>query len=133
MEKTMLDTLIYDIDATFKSLSYIINFFGMTVVIWGFLAGLWQFFSQRLAFSDTSVFFQRAGRVRAVLGIYILFGLELMIAGDIIRTFIDPSLDDLFILAVMVVVRTVISYFLSKEVREARHDENVNEEGSRLA
>lgn len=120
----MIETLAHDIDEVFQAFSYVINFFGMAVVIWGFLSGIYHFFTKKLALSEESIFFRDAGRVRAVMGTYILFGLELMIAGDIIRTFLDPSLDDLFVLAAIVVVRTVISYFLAKEVREARHDES---------
>lgn len=46
-----------------------------------------------------------------------------MIAGDIIHTFIKPSQEDLIVLATIVAIRTVISYFLGREVDQAQRDE----------
>ncbi|MEG2602777.1 MAG: DUF1622 domain-containing protein, partial [Carnobacterium sp.] len=50
------------------------------------------------------------------LGSYILFGLEILIAADIIESILNPSFQDLIVLASIVVIRTAISYFLTKEI-----------------
>lgn len=52
----------------------------------------------------------------------ILFSLELLIVGDILRTISDPSEKELLIVGVVVVIRTVLGYFLSKEVEEYHFD-----------
>ena len=49
----------------------------------------------------------------------IVFGLEFLIAGDILATLLSPTQQDLINLAVVVVIRTVLGYFLSKEVPES--------------
>jgi len=48
----------------------------------------------------------------------IVFGLEFFIAGDIIMTLIFPSQEELLLLAVVVIIRTVLGYFLEKETEE---------------
>jgi uncharacterized membrane protein len=51
----------------------------------------------------------------------IVFGLEFLIAGDILSTLLSPTQQDLINLAVVVVIRTVLGYFLSKEATESGH------------
>jgi len=48
----------------------------------------------------------------------IVFGLEFLIAADILATLLTPTQQDLINLAVVVVIRTVLGYFLSKEAAE---------------
>ncbi len=55
---------------------------------------------------------------RRVLGGYILAGLEFMIVADVISTVLSHSLDDLYALGAIVVIRTAIGYFLGKELAE---------------
>ena len=97
-----------------------INLVGVTIVIWGFVVAAVGFIRMKLHRESLNTFFKEANEVRAVLGIYILFGLEFMIAADIIHTFIKPTRDDLIVLGTIVAIRTVISYFLGREVDEAR-------------
>ncbi|AKB83052.1 hypothetical protein MSBR3_2474 [Methanosarcina barkeri 3] len=52
----------------------------------------------------------------------ILFTLELLIVGDIIVTVRNPTADDLLLVGAIVVIRTVLGYFLSKEVKEYHFD-----------
>jgi len=48
----------------------------------------------------------------------IVFGLEFLIAADILATLLSPSQQDLINLAAVVVIRTIMGYFLSKEAAE---------------
>lgn len=99
-----------------------INLVGITVVFWGFVVAAIGFIRMKLHRHDVGFFLKKANEIRAVLGTYILFGLEFMIAGDIIHTFLKPSQEDLIVLATIVGIRTVISYFLGREVDQAQHD-----------
>jgi uncharacterized membrane protein len=49
----------------------------------------------------------------------ILFTLELLIVGDILGTVRNPTVNDLLLVGAIVVIRTVLGYFLSKEVKES--------------
>lgn len=55
--------------------------------------------------------------IRYDIGFHLLLGLEFLIAADIIRTIVRPGLEELAILGGLVAIRTVISYFLGKEIR----------------
>ncbi|MDD3317592.1 MAG: DUF1622 domain-containing protein [Methanosarcina sp.] len=52
----------------------------------------------------------------------ILFGLELLIVGDILGTIRNPTVNDLMLVGTIVVIRTVLGYFLSKEAKEYHFD-----------
>lgn len=54
--------------------------------------------------------------LRHRFGSYLLLGLEFLIAADIILTISQPTLEEIAILASIVGIRTVISYFLDKEM-----------------
>lgn len=54
---------------------------------------------------------------RQDLGRAILLGLEFLVAGDIIRTVaVSPTLENLYVLALIVLIRTVLSMTLQVEV-----------------
>lgn len=54
---------------------------------------------------------------RSALGRSILLGLEFLVAGDIVKSLvIDPTLDDLIVLAGLVLVRTFLSISLGVEI-----------------
>jgi len=59
---------------------------------------------------------------RVGLGRYILAGLELFIVSDIIETALSLQLSDLVFLGLLVAIRSVISYFLEREVSDIRRD-----------
>ena len=54
--------------------------------------------------------------LRHHLGSYLLLGLEFLIAADIVHTVIKPELSEMAILGSIVAIRTVLNYFLNKEV-----------------
>jgi uncharacterized membrane protein len=61
--------------------------------------------------------------IRVFLGHYILLGLEFMIVSDIIHSFLQPDLQSLSQLGILVVIRTMIGFFLGKELEAAAHEE----------
>ncbi|WP_163654397.1 DUF1622 domain-containing protein [Listeria sp. PSOL-1] len=56
--------------------------------------------------------------IKNKLGSYVLLSLEVLIAADIIETIIKPTFEDIMMLGLIVVIRTIISYFLTKEIKE---------------
>lgn len=54
--------------------------------------------------------------LRHQLGYYLLLGLEILVAADIIETLIAPSLNHVALLAGIVIIRTLISYTLNWEL-----------------
>jgi len=55
--------------------------------------------------------------LRRTLGGVILAGLEVLVAGDLIRTVaVDPTLDNVLILGIIVLIRTFLSFSLEIEI-----------------
>lgn len=60
--------------------------------------------------------------IRLKLGRALALGLELTVASDILRTAVAPTREDLLILAILVLLRTLLNLFLEQELEavEAR-------------
>lgn len=56
--------------------------------------------------------------IRQRLGAHLLLGLEIFIAADIISTVVSPTWEKIGILFVIVVIRTILSYFLRIELKD---------------
>jgi len=94
---------------------------GVLIVIWGILLAFVEIV--RLEFMRTRKAFvcKKREYVRHHLGQYLLLGLEFLIAADIIHTVFKPTVQSLIILGAIVGIRTVISYFLTKELQEGHN------------
>jgi uncharacterized membrane protein len=64
-------------------------------------------------------------KIRLDLGQLITYSLELLVAADVIETLTAPShsyhIDTLYKIGMIVAIRTVLSYFLGKELEELEH------------
>ena len=69
---------------------------------------------------------ERQNLARLELGRYILAGLELLIAADVIHTALTFNLDSILFLGALVLIRSVISFILDREIdqleRNRQHD-----------
>jgi uncharacterized membrane protein len=55
--------------------------------------------------------------LRATFGRSVLLGLEVLVAADIIRTVaVEPTLDNLYVLGLLVLIRTFLSWSLEVEI-----------------
>jgi uncharacterized membrane protein len=59
-------------------------------------------------------------RVRLGLGRYLTLGLEFQLASDVLSTAIAPTYQEIGKLAAIATIRTVLNYFLGKEIDEER-------------
>jgi uncharacterized membrane protein len=84
---------------------------GVLVIILGLLFAAWRFFV------SIKVDIEPYRRLRQDIGRGILLGLELLVAADIIRTVaVDPSLQNVTVLAMIVLIRTFLSTALQVEL-----------------
>jgi uncharacterized membrane protein len=58
--------------------------------------------------------------IRLFLGRYLALGLEFQLGSDILSTAVAPTIAEVEILAAIVVIRTVLNYFLSREIERER-------------
>ena len=54
--------------------------------------------------------------LRTMIGSSILLGLEILVAADLIRTVLGPSLEEAAVLAIIVLIRTVLSISIQIEI-----------------
>lgn len=54
--------------------------------------------------------------LRNMIGSSILLGLEILVAADLIRTLLGPTLQDAIVLGIIVVIRTVLSFTIQIEI-----------------
>lgn len=99
-----------------NSLTVVIGVLAVTIIIWGvfFTYGKLIFY-EFIRGKDIKKHAKRE-ELRQKLGSYILLGLEILIAADIISSILNPTLKEISTLGGIVIIRTVISYYLGKEL-----------------
>lgn len=102
-----------------RTFGSIISFFSIIVILWGVIIALFQFFKNEFSRTDMKAKVLQRASIRASLGSYILLSLEILIVADIIDTIAQPKINEVMILITIVFLRTFISYFLQKEIKEA--------------
>ena len=58
--------------------------------------------------------------IRLYFGQYLVLGLEFQLGADILATAVAPTFEEVQLLAAIVVIRTVLNYFLQKELQSER-------------
>ena len=100
------------LDEIIAILTILLDIFGTIVVIYGALVAASA--ALRIESSKKNKFRQYSD-AKSVFVQKLVFGLDFFIAGDIISTIAAPSQAQLVSLAVIVAIRTVLSYFLGKD------------------
>lgn len=103
-----------------------LNLLSILVLVWGVIKAGFDFIRFEIKAKDRMIAARENNFIRNFLGSYVLLGLEILIAADIIETIIHPTFADIVRLAVVVVIRTVISYFLNMEIEKALKDAQNN-------
>jgi len=99
-----------------NSISFALNIIGALITIWGIVISLLEFLKKEITRRKEAIQLNEAIRIK--LGSYLVLALEFFIAGDIVKTIITPSWQSLGILGAIVVIRTILSYFLTKDLKK---------------
>lgn len=83
---------------------------GVLVILLGALRGLYQLYMLVAHDKYTSNY------IRLQFGDSVILGLEFMVGGDIVGSLVKPDYYNLGLLAILVVIRTILSYFLNLEL-----------------
>ena len=89
---------------------------GATIIALGILSAGWLLL-KALARRQTADF----TAIRLALARYLALALEFQLGADILSTAIAPSWEQIGKLGAIAVIRTALNYFLSREMREERH------------
>ncbi|MDJ0838451.1 MAG: DUF1622 domain-containing protein [Acidobacteriota bacterium] len=92
----------------------IIGYTGIIFIFLGFILSLRQYVVHIIWQKYTT------DQVRHTLGTYILIGLEFMVGQDIVETVLHTDREHLINLGLIVIIRTVLDFFLSRELTHLR-------------
>lgn len=62
--------------------------------------------------------FKGLRKVRTKLGSYLLLGLDILIAAEILKTILEPDYRQLATLLTIVIIRTILSLLLNRDIKE---------------
>ena len=126
--------MIENIIAVFERITFTIDMFGIALLVLGFARGALGWIRTEIGREPWERRIVAIRKLRCVVGVHILYALELMIVSDIIGSFIAVAgveadgvgffQSDVFFalmeLGFIVLIRTVIDFFLGREVSELR-------------
>ncbi|MGY3777858.1 DUF1622 domain-containing protein [Isobaculum melis] len=98
----------------------VLDYLSIAVIVWGVFLAVVAFIKSEISAANRKDAVHTNNEIKNRLGSYILFGLEILIAADIIETILNPTFDDIIMLASIVVIRTAISFFLTKEIEASK-------------
>ena len=124
--------MIGHITSFFELVAYVADIFGLTLLVLGFARGAIGWVRTEIEREPWEQRLLSLRKLRCVVGVHILYALELMIVSDIIDSFVAVTRHEgdhgdffhgevfysLVQLGMVVVIRTVIDFFLSKEIGE---------------
>ena len=94
-------------------ISLFFSIFGAIIIVYGGLRAIISILKVEVLKKSLNY-----NTIRADFTSKIVIALEFFIAADLIRTVIQPTLDEVIILAVIVAIRTVVGYTLDKEAKD---------------
>ena len=99
------------------NVALVVGAIGVVVVGWGVLLGAIAFLRDEIiSLMNRGAKDVPLEKIRYDVGRHLLLGLEFLIAADIMRTIAQPSLEQVTVLAIIVAIRTVLSFFLTREM-----------------
>jgi uncharacterized membrane protein len=90
------------------------------------IRGIITYLSQ--LFSRSKQHYDATESIRLKLGRVLALGLEFTVASDILRTAVAPTRQDILNLGAIVLLRTLLNYFLEREIRQGEHSGTAEQE-----
>ena len=109
---------MHGFESILEWLAFAIDIVGALIMAWAFVTSVFSLLKGSIVGGDTRSRIRNIQVVRCGLGVKLVFALELMIISDLLRTIISRSVDDMILVGGLVVIRTVIAYFLNKEIQD---------------
>ena len=108
-------TLFSHMVTTLHALKWFLASIGVIIIVLGGIQSAWHFvqiwFFKKEKHKELSL-----DDIRRELGLSIVLGLEFILASDVILTIVLPDYYNLGLLAILVMIRTVLNYFIDKEL-----------------
>jgi|SRR6185295_20002908 len=106
---------MHDLHFVLLTIQHTTSFIGVLIILSGVIWSLYCFFyyalTKQLGGEDKKI-----NLIRLNLGRVLILGLEFIVAADLIGTTTAPDYYSVGILAIIVIIRTVLSFSLNKEL-----------------
>jgi uncharacterized membrane protein len=109
---------------TLVLIQHSISFLGVIIILTGILLAIFQY-SVQLLKGQILREGEDINNIRLNLGRILVLGLEFIVAADLIGTTTAPDYYSVGILAIIVMIRTVLSYTINREINSLSHRNNV--------
>lgn len=109
---------MHEIHLVLEWLAVTIDLVASLIMVWAFVTAVVGLVRGSISAGDAHSRIRSMQAARCGFGVKLVFALELMIISDLFHTIITRSVDDMILVGGLVVIRTVIAYFLSKEIQE---------------
>ena len=106
------------IERSLEVVAFGVDLIGVAIILYGFAVGLASYVRAVLETGGTQARYRRYQVVRCRMGIHLVLGLEFLIVSDVLTSIVSRSLEDLASLGAIVVIRTVLAYFLDRDMAE---------------
>lgn len=103
-----------------KIVIYILFALAIIITLFGVLLTILDFIKSEFKPNSHIDVVKKNTILKNKLASYILLSLEILVAADIINSTVRPTLDDLVTLVTLVFIRTLISYFLNREINSSK-------------
>ena len=113
MEELLSEALLHDV---VDLLVRFVETAGAVVIVVGAAISFVRFVGTALRTRSPAEFVP----IRLNLGRFLALGLEFQLAGDILKTAIAPTFEEIGQLAAIAAIRTALNYFLGREIKEER-------------
>lgn len=105
---------LFNFHAILLYIQHTISFCGVLIIFIGVLIALFRYTTYLLGILDPT----DINQIRLKLGRVLTLGLEFIVAADLIGTTTAPDYYSVGIVASIVLIRTLLSYTLNREIRE---------------
>lgn len=109
---------MHEIHVIVEWIAVVIDLTASLIMVLGFVIAVFGLVRGAISAGNAHGRIRNLQVVRCELGVRMVFALELLIIADLLHTILSRSLDDLILVGGLVVIRTVIAYFLNKEIEE---------------
>jgi uncharacterized membrane protein len=98
------------------NLSVIMALIAVAIMVYGVVLAVIKLFYTEIRGKERLICYNEREDLRVKLGSYILLGLEILIVADVIESISNRTYEDLILLGGIVLIRTLMGYFLDKEL-----------------
>ena len=115
--------MIHTIHLIVEWLALAVDVVASVIMVWAFLESVFAFV--KASFGGAPAERMRQLQIaRCGLGMKLVFALELLIISDLLHTVVSRTMDDLLFLAALVIIRTIVAFFLNREIQEIEAEIN---------